>query len=224
MADDLDDRLFVLPPWSYGRAVIEGSDTGPGVPSSPLGGGARFVADLEAWVAAASADAGVDTRRRERWLRVQAEEEATVVGVLADLAERGHAIALATRAARRHRGWVRLVGEDFVVVVTEQRSTVLVRLDAIAHVRTTPGTPALAGDRILHLEVGWADAVRILAEERPTVLAVPSGGPPCHGELRGVGADVLTLRLEGDGSRVYLPLAAVDELVVGDATVPEALG
>jgi len=203
--------------------VIEGSDTSPGTsPSGPLGGGARFVADLEAWLATATADSGVDGRRRERWLRVQAEEEATMVGVLADLAERIQPVAVATRAGHRHRGQLRLVGSDFVVLVTEQRTTVIVRLEAIAHVRTAPGAPAITGDRTLRLEVRWADALRVLAAERPTVQAVPSGGEPCRGELRGVGTDVLMLRLPSDRSRIYLPLAAVDEVVIADATVPDA--
>jgi hypothetical protein len=201
--------------------VIRGGD--PSGAPSPLGGAARFVADLEAWVAAAAADQGVQARRRERWLRTQAEEEATILGVLADLAERDQAVVVTTRADRRHRGAVALVGRDFALVLTEQRSTVLVQVAAIVQVRTTPGGAGVVGDRALRLEVGWADALRVLAADRPRILAIPSGGAPCGGELRSVGADVLTMRLEGDGSRAYLPIAAVDEIVIGDATVPETL-
>jgi hypothetical protein len=202
---------------AYRRGVLD-----PGA-ATPLGGSDRFVAALEAWVADGAADASVEGRRRERWLRVQADEEATVVGVLVDLAERGDRVSVATRSGRRHRGLVRLVGQDFVVLVTEQRSTVLVRVDAIAQVRTAPGSTPVTGDRALALDVGWSDALRVLAAEREVVLAVASGGEPCTGQLRAVGADVATLRLDGDGARAHLPLAAIDEIVVGDASVSDQL-
>jgi hypothetical protein len=190
--------------------------------ASPLGGASRLLAELEAWVAGASADAAVDDRRRARALAEQAAEEGTLVGVLVDLGERGSPVVVTTRGGRAHRGRVALVGRDLVVVVLEPRGVALVRTGAIGSVRTAPATTAVTGARTTHLEVGWVEALGVLAAERPRVQVGLAGGATAAGELRGVGADVVTLRLDGEGGRAYLPVGATDDVVVDDVGLAEA--
>jgi hypothetical protein len=48
------------------------------------------------------------------------------------------------------------------------------------------------------------------------VLALAGGDDPVAGALRSVGEDVVVVRMAGDGAGVtaYVPIAAVDEVVV----------
>jgi hypothetical protein len=183
-----------------------------------------LLAELEAWVSAASADAAVDGRRRTRGLVAQAAEEANLAGVLLDLAERDARVVVATTSARQHRGAIVLVGLDVVVVATEPGGMALVRSGAIATVRTAPGSPAVMGDRAARLRVGWAEALAVLAADRPRVRIGLAGGATCTGELRSVGTDVATVRLDGDGARVYVALDAIADVVVDDVRMTEVLG
>src|SRR5256885_8297062 len=63
-------------------------------------------------------DAAAASRRRGRALDAAAAESATLVGVLVDLHELGAHVTVATADAGAHRGAVRLVGADFVIVGT----------------------------------------------------------------------------------------------------------
>jgi hypothetical protein len=185
-------------------------------------GGSQFTARLEAWVAEAAADEALASRRRERWLKVQAGEEATLAGVLVDVAERGRPVVATTRTDRSHRGVLRLVGVDFCLLETDQRAAVFVGFAALAGVRQPPGETAVTGDRPLALGITLAEVLRLLAGERPRVLLV-SGTAATRGELRSVGADVVTLRLDGEAGSAYVALHAVDEVVVDDGSVAGVL-
>jgi len=66
--------------------------------------GGDLAARLERWAAEARVDEAARRRSRERWLRRQAEEDATVAGVLADLLEAGRPVTVCSRTGRRHTG------------------------------------------------------------------------------------------------------------------------
>jgi hypothetical protein len=183
-----------------------------------------LLAELESWVATSSADAAVDGRRRSRGLAAQAAEEATLAGLLLDLAERGALVVITTTGGRQHRGAVVLVGQELVVVDTEPAGVALVRLDAVAGVRTAPGSVPVVGDRPPHLRVGWVEALAVLAVERPRVRAALAGGASWVGELRAVGVDVATIRLDGDAALTYLAVHAIEDVVLDDVGVTEILG
>jgi hypothetical protein len=168
---------------------------------------------LEAWLAGLQVDEATQARARAGWLQRQAEEEASFVGVLADLAERERAIVLETTSGRRHRGVLRVVGADFCGLRTAHGLDVLVHYDAVVSVRPGPGEPGPAGDRVLAPLVRFVDAMAALADVGARVLAVPKSGPPTVGELQSVGTDVAVLRLD-DRSRVYVRLASVGEVSV----------
>ncbi|HEY8526873.1 MAG TPA: hypothetical protein VIL48_18015 [Acidimicrobiales bacterium] len=179
--------------------------------------------ELERWAAEARVDDAARQRTHERWLRQQAEEEATLVGVLCDLAERGTPVAVRTRVGRQHRGTVAAVGEDFVAVAATASGSgpgpfAYVALAAVASVRTSPGrVPPPTGDRVVRSRGRLADVLAGLAAERERILVVTAGaGDAVAGSLRAVGRDVAVVRLDGaEAGTAYVPLEAVAEVVVG---------
>ena len=148
----------------------------------------------------ARADDAARARSRERWLRQEAAESATLQGSLLDLAEAGATVLVTTVAGRSHRGEVTTVASDFVAVRTSG-ATVLVALDAIVSVRPDPSSRAAvaSGDRPAPVDLVLREALADAAAERPRV-SVASRTPtdPVTGELRAVGLDVLTVVLDGD--------------------------
>jgi hypothetical protein len=121
---------------------LEGVDAGALV--GPVGG--DLDARLHRWAAEARVDEAARRRAREWWLRRQAEEGATLAGVLADLLEAGTAVTVHTRSGRQHGGPVRALGADFVAIGAPV-GVVMVALDAVTSLRTRPGEPAVVGDR-----------------------------------------------------------------------------
>jgi hypothetical protein len=117
----------------------------PALPSSAasdpndLGGRTRLDAALGRLTDETRGDEAARARSREHWLRRQADEEASLGGVLVDLAERGDRVVLSTVTGRRHRGWLVAVGDDFCVVRAESGAEVLVSHRGLATVRAEPG-------------------------------------------------------------------------------------
>jgi hypothetical protein len=162
----------------------------------------------------ARADERGASRGRERVLRQAAEEGARLAGTLVDLAERGSGVTIRTEAGRAHHGAVRVVATDFCVVGTEA-GDVWVALAGIVTVRPHPGerhAPA-TGDRT-SLDLLLVEALARVAPERPRVALVTAGGEATAGELRAVGEDVVTLRLDGDPRAVcYVSASAIREVL-----------
>jgi hypothetical protein len=174
-------------------------------------------ARIDRWAADARVDEAARLRARERWLRRQAQEEGTLVGVLADIAERGAPVAVHVRGGRRHRGEVRAVGVDFAAL-RSARADVIVALAAVTSVRTLPGAAPTIGDRPVATSRRLVDVLGELAAERATVvLAMAGGNDRVAGALRSVGEDVVVVRVAEDGRAgvtAYVPIAAIDEVVV----------
>jgi hypothetical protein len=179
-------------------------------------GGDDLLARLDRWLSDARTTEAAAARVRERWLVQAAEESATFAGVLVDLAERAAPVVVVTRGDRRHRGVVAAVASDFCIVRTPAGRDLIIAFAGIASVRIDPTAGAPAGDRSLHVDVGLAEALAALAGDRPRVLLVTSGqADGIAGELRSVGRDVVTLRLNGDsGGTAYLPIDAIVEVTL----------
>lgn len=176
--------------------------------------------DLEQWAADARAREAADARVRERWLRTQAAEQASLAGVLLALAERRETVVVATAAGRRHRGVVTGVGEDFLAIEAPSGTITLVALSGLGDLRVAertarPGSrpAATTGDRpgagALGARLG--DVLAQAAGDRPRIL-VQTGAASVVGDLRAVGLDVLTLQTDGDAGPVYVPLPSVSEV------------
>ncbi|MDQ6697166.1 MAG: hypothetical protein M3Z46_06880 [Actinomycetota bacterium] len=176
---------------------------------------ADLIGQITRWLAEQRSDDAVAARSRERWLRQQAQEEGTIAGVLLDLGERQQTVVLHAAGDRRHRGAVRAVAGDFVVLGTERALDVLIAFAGIVSVRPEARSSATVGDRTVTLDTTLGAVLVGLAGERPRVFVTTLDGTGSAGQLRAVGRDVLTLRLDGqDRSLLYVPLAAVAEVTL----------
>jgi len=173
--------------------------------------------DIERWVADARADEAAGERVRERWLRQQAEEAGTFAGVLVDLAESSATVAVTVTAGRRYLGRIVAVGADFVALRGENGRLVLLTLAAVAQVRPAPPGRRVAGEArevtaAPPPDVTLADVLAQAVDGRPR-LSVHLAGDSLAGELRAVGADVLSVSVDGQVSRLaYARLASVSEI------------
>lgn len=186
------------------------SRAAPGV----LGGTGDLDRSLERWAADALVDEAARRRTRERWLRIQAEEEASFAGTLVDLAEHGRPAVLDV-AGERVRGRLVGVGADFVAVRTDRRQDALVPFDAIEAVRPEPGAADVRGARSATLDVALHAVLGPIAADRPDVLVRTRHGVALRGRLRSAGTDVLRLRLDVEPpTPTWIPLTAVAVLVL----------
>lgn len=169
--------------------------------------------DLERWAADARAREAADARVRERWLRAQAEEESSLAGVLLALAERRETVVVTTVAGRRHRGVVAGVGVDFAALQAPAGTTTLVAFAALGDVRVVDAgrRPATTGDATVELGARLGEVLAQAAGQRPRV-SLHAGAAAVVGDLRAVGADVITVRADGDAGAVYVALASLSEV------------
>ncbi len=190
-------------------------DPNPRPPDRPVQIGAgEPLAALEAWVAEGRVDEAARARARQRWLERQAAEEASLSGVLLDLAERNRPVTLTTVAGHRLSGPVIAVGTDFGVVRDRRLGDVIVPTSALALVRPSPGDDLPTGDRAVDMVLTFGAALMELAPDRPECV-VAVGVDHLRGELRPGSPDVLVVALDGDRrDLVHVSVAAVDHLVV----------
>jgi hypothetical protein len=150
-------------------------------------------------------------------LRQQATADATMTGLLVDLAEEGTEVTVRTNAGRAHHGAIVTVGRDFVIVGAAAGYTCIV-LDALAAVRRRPGRhqPDTTSHRPAPRSVTLAAHLADLAPEGPRVAVAVAGEPALlTGQLRAVGRDIATLRLDGDPPvTAYVALRSVSEVLV----------
>jgi hypothetical protein len=154
------------------------------------------------------------SRSRERTLRQVAEEGASLVGTLLDLAEAATPVTLRTDADRTHHGVLVAVGADFCVVRAGGADT-CVRTSTVTTVRPRPGGGAAvaAGDRLPVRDVRLVEVLGARSPDRPRVVIVVRGGAVVAGELRAAGVDVVSLRLDGGRRELcYLAAGAVTEV------------
>jgi hypothetical protein len=179
------------------------------------------VAAFARWSAGERVADAARQRTRERWLRQQAAESATLAGVLTDLAERRAEVSVATRS-QRLSGQVVGVAEDFCVLEERSGAGALVALEHLSSVSATGGDRVggndAAGARRPPLSLRLADALSLLAGDRSPVLVTVTSGERVLGQLVAVGADLITMRAlggaRGNGPGRYsdlsIPLGAVE--------------
>jgi hypothetical protein len=177
-----------------------------------------LLSDLARWTADTRVEDAARARSRERWLRHQAVEDARFAGVALDLSEAGTAVAVRTTAGRVLQGRIAAVARDFCVLRHDGGTTTLLTFEAVATVRPERGYRAgeAASERGAPVDAGLADVLNGLAGERPRVrIVVDGGGEALAGQLRAVGADVATVRLDGEpGGTVYVRLGSVREVTL----------
>lgn len=177
-----------------------------------------LLADLARWTADTRTDAAARARTRERWLRQAAEEDARFAGLALDLSEARAGVAVRLTGGRTLHGHIAAVATDFCVLRHGDGAATLVAFAAIATLRPDPGFRAgrAASERGAPVEATLADVLLGLAADRPRVrLVVDGGGEAVVGELRSVGTDVATIRLDGEqGGTVYVQMGAVREVTL----------
>lgn len=192
-------------------------DDDPALAPDPL------AAELTRWAAILRAEDAVRARSRERWLRQQAEEGATWIGTLVDLAERRHPVVVDLRSGATISGALVGVGEDVCLLTAalQPSASTLVALAHVGAVRArTPAPGAASGDRSPTLRLTLAGALGLLAAEREAARIGLAGGGEVTGRILGIGADVVTVDPayrpddhHSRGDRVFLPVAAVETCV-----------
>jgi hypothetical protein len=196
------------------------STIGPGVPDFPSpprlftdASAEGLAAGLERWATEARVDEARAARSRQRWLEQQAQEQASLLGVLCDLAEQRTAVVIETAAGARHRGAVEAVARDFAVIRLDNGREVLLARAGLAAIRPAPGAPLPVGDRPVDVDLRLAEALAYLAAERPRVLLVTRAGEPLIGTLRSVGRDVVSVTGDGDArAAAFVPIDAIVEV------------
>ena len=171
---------------------------------------------LELLDEARAADAG-SARGRERSLRRQAEEDASMTGALVDLAESRSAVTLRTMNGSVRHGVVVAVGADFCLLRAEPQTDLYVHVSAISTVRPHPGErhPAASGDREPPSGLRLLDLLATMLDERPTVTVGTLDGELVTGELRAVGRDIVTVALGADHQALcYLSASSMCDVAV----------
>lgn len=177
-------------------------------PSSPID---PFVPDdpaLDRWIAELRTEDAARSRARVGAMKAQAAEDATVVGVLADLREREAQVLLTTTSGRRHRGQVLVVGPDALVLRVGVHEWLVTRIAAVASVRLVGGDPVNGeGSATTMSRFG-----RILgaAAQPGEWIRISVGGEAFGGTVVATSAEVVVLRLD-NGDVSYVNLDAVEE-------------
>jgi hypothetical protein len=167
----------------------------------------------------ATLEANRTSRRHQRWLRQAAEGDATLAGVLVDLAERGSEVTVQVAGGGHRFGRILAVGGDHLVLrepASGGGDDRLIRLDAVVGVRPDATGRSLLGiDRRRPSEPELLAVLADAAADAPRVAITTATGEVVAGRLRSVGADVLRLDLDGEPrSPCYLSAAALREVLV----------
>lgn len=172
------------------------------------------LAALQRWVADGQVDEATRARSRRRWLKNAATEEATLGGVLLDLAERRRPVIVRTLAGHRVAGPIIAVGADFVGVADARLGDTLMPTTRIATVQPAPGDDLPAGDRRHDVVLAFGDALMELAAERPEVM-VGVGDETLGGEVRTASTEVVTLVIADERREpISIALTAIDHVDV----------
>ena len=166
---------------------------------------------LDAWVARQRADDAIEARARAGWLRRQAEEEATWLGVLRDLI--GDEVTLATAAARTWHGIIVDVGVGYLAIEWP-RHRLLARPDAVAWVKLNVRRRPPTGDQCPQDNDLALALTRELHEEPAVTLWFGAGAEPMRGHLVGVSREVVTVRPAHGPATVVARLQSVSEVLL----------
>jgi len=173
--------------------------------------------DFDRLLRSARADDATRSRASVVALRELAAEEATILGVLHDLADRRGRVRLVVQGVRRvgevvevWSGGVVLAGATAGASATTAVE-VLVRADAI-DVVTSPDGDRLHGDERSTPQRSWPVLVHARVESGDEVELMV-GGVSLRGRIRSVGIEVLALAGAG-GTVDYVRTEAIDSVII----------
>jgi hypothetical protein len=176
---------------------------------------------LERWLAELRVADAARSRSDQAWHTRLGQEETAFAGLLAELGARGRPVVVELAGGRRHRGWVRLVGSDVIVLRTgggpSSWRDVVVAVAAVASVRVAPGAAEEAGGGPVSATTTLVAVLSTLAGTGIEVVVTTTGGDPVVGGIEAVGRDVIVIRPTGRAGRLYVRLGSLVE-----ASVPES--
>jgi hypothetical protein len=178
--------------------------------SEPPGTSPRSDDEIGVWLLRFMADDAADGRARVETWRRRSDESATLVGVLADIAQSGHPVEVHTISGNTHVGRVGHVAAA-VVIETRYRHLAVLRTSAITAVLPERGF-RVPGEGIPTSTRSFRAIVDAVVEPGD-LLTVLAGGSSFVGEFLSCGQDILLMR--GATNRtIYIALDAVCEISV----------
>jgi hypothetical protein len=165
--------------------------------------------DLRQFLESAMADDAARSRAGVGALRERRSEDATLVGVLANLADLDDDVLVTTSTGHVRRGRVGLVGPGGAVLHTATNTICALRTGAIASVPSAGGA-RIDGDGRTSTSLSWPLLVATIAEVGDDVSVVVAG-TSTRGRLRSLSRSVAVLDTV-DGGAVYVALDTVDEV------------
>jgi hypothetical protein len=170
----------------------------------------ELATELALLVGEARAADAAKARRRERHLRATAAADASLVGVLMDLADSATVLAFGTTEGLVIEGRLMIVAVDAVGIEGRDGLTTYLPLRALTTVE--PGTPAAtepSGNRPASGRTRFAVLLAELATRREHVT-IRLGNAEIVGDLHAAGVDIISVRTAGDPPRTrYLAMDQV---------------
>ena len=176
----------------------------------PLDGLARWLADCLVDEAAAA-------RSRQRSLEQQAAQEASIAGVLLNLAERGRLVNIKTLTGQTCEGHLTSVGADFVFMHAHENQELLIPNRSIAVIKSS-GTNCLSLGTRTPSTVCLADTLEWLAADKAHVEVVVAD-ETVRGRLQTSGTDLIAISVatKTDLSQrdlIHIATTAIDHMTV----------
>lgn len=138
-------------------------------------------------------------------------EDATLLGLLANLSESGAFVIVTTVNGTERRGVLNIVGVGGVELENSSTRTSLIRTEAIASVRCAT-TQRLDGDGVAHSTTSWPTFLSSRIEPAD-VVALQVGSSSISGRVRALSRSLMILDTP-DGGVFYAVVDAIDELSV----------
>lgn len=166
---------------------------------------------LDDWMATSRTDEAARNRRRTAAWREHGPVDASLAGVLLDLADRGTEVLLSLTGGRSHRVVIIEVAATWVLARTRADDCVLLRLRCVASLDCC-ALPLSFGERSAPVTAGFVATLHRLAEVGD-VITMWSGAQTTSGELRVLGDEIAVVALDAATTR-YVSLDEVDEVII----------
>jgi len=167
--------------------------------------------DFEGWRASSAIAEAARSRRRTASWSLHGSADASLSGVLLDLAERGSEVVISLVNDHSHRGVVLAVASTWAMLRTNAGARVAMRLRAIAAIDCT-GQRSSFGERCAPITTGFVPMLDGTVEPGEQ-LTVWCGPQRLSGELVGLGDELMVLNVNASTLR-YVSIDAIDEVVI----------
>jgi hypothetical protein len=166
---------------------------------------------LRQFLESALADDAARSRAGVGALRERRAEDATLVGLLANLADHGDEVLIGTTTGHTRRGRLTTVGPGGAVVRTTTGACTAIRTASIAFVRSATGV-RIDGDGRPSTTMSWPLLVATVVEAGDDVL-ITIAGTAVQGRLRSLSRAIAAIDT-ADRGVIYAVLEAADEVSV----------